>query len=275
MTSGRYVRTRKTSRPIASSRSACQKAPRVAVPRPAHHVRVLVAQVLPLGDAERPHRPLQLAGPDLAQAAVVLGRVHLGDDDLAHLAAGAGHEHDAPARAHGEGHRAAGPDRLVVGVGVHRHQGEHVGGVGTGSGWGDVASLMPRSYAEAMTEPPTTPTTPAIAGARGRGRAVPRRPDRDRAQRRRSARRSRASSSGRCCARSSSGARPTTTCSCWSPAAGASTGRSCARTWAPTGLSLPDAEEAKVDHGLRARGDHAVRGAAAVAGDRGRLDRGA
>ena len=37
-------------------------------------------------------------------------------------------------------------------------------------------------------------------------------------------------------------------------------------------LSLPDADEAKCDHGVRARGDHAVRGAASVAGDRGRLD---
>ena len=44
----------------------------------------------------RPSR-LQLARPDLAQPAVVVGRVHLLDDDLAHLAAGAGDEDDAVA----------------------------------------------------------------------------------------------------------------------------------------------------------------------------------
>ena len=99
------------------------EAARVAVAVGAHHLGVAVAEVLPLGDAEDAHRPLELAGPDLAEAAVVVRRVHLGDDDLAELAAGAGHEDDAMAGRDRLGHRPAGPDRLVVGVGVDGHQG--------------------------------------------------------------------------------------------------------------------------------------------------------
>ena len=96
---------------------------RIAVAVRAHHPGVAVAEVLPLGHAEETHRPFQLAGPDLAQAAVVVGRVHVGDDDLAELAACPGHEDDAVAGLHRLGHRPAGPDRLVVGVGVDGHQG--------------------------------------------------------------------------------------------------------------------------------------------------------
>ena len=96
---------------------------RIAVAVRAHHPGVAVAEVLPLGHAEVAHRPLELAGPDLAEAPVVVGRVHVGDDDLAELAARAGHEHDAVPGLDGLGHRAAGPDRLVVGVGVDGHQG--------------------------------------------------------------------------------------------------------------------------------------------------------
>ena len=96
---------------------------RVAVAVGAHHPGVAVAEVLPLGHAEEAHRPLQLAGPDLAEAAVVVGRVHVRDDDLAELAARPGHEDDAVAGLDGFGHRAAGPDRLVVGMGVDGHQG--------------------------------------------------------------------------------------------------------------------------------------------------------
>ncbi len=99
---------------------------RVAVAVGAHHPGVAIAEVLPLGDAEDAHRPLELAGPDLAEAAVVVGRVHVRDDDLAELAAGAGHEDHAVAGLDRLGHRAAGPDRLVVGMGVDGHQGRAV-----------------------------------------------------------------------------------------------------------------------------------------------------
>ncbi len=100
---------------------------RVEVARPTHHVGVAIAEVLPLGDAEDGHRPLELDRPDLAEPAMVLGRVHVRDDDLAHLAAGAGDEDDAMPGGDGLGHRAAGADRLVVGVGVDGHEGGSVG----------------------------------------------------------------------------------------------------------------------------------------------------
>ena len=86
---------------MASSRSACQKHRASRFPGAAHHVRVAVAEVLPLGHAEGVHRALELARPDLAEAAVVVGRVHVGDDDLAHLAAGARDEDHAVAGLHG------------------------------------------------------------------------------------------------------------------------------------------------------------------------------
>ena len=125
---------------------------RVEVPGSAHHVGVVVAEVLPLGHAQDPHRPFQLAGPDLGQPAVVLRRVHRRDDDLALLAAGARHEHDPMPGGHGLGHRAAGPDRLVVGMGVDGHEGGSVGrrlvrlggrgrGVGSGHRLGIVAQV--------------------------------------------------------------------------------------------------------------------------------------
>ena len=95
---------------------------RVAVAVRAHHPGVAVAEVLPLGDAEEAHGPLELAGPDLAETTVVVLRVHVRHDDLAELAARAGHQHDSPAIRDRPGHRPAGPDRLVVGVGVDGHQ---------------------------------------------------------------------------------------------------------------------------------------------------------
>ena len=74
------------------------EAARVAVPGPTHHVRVVVAEVLPLGHAEDAHRRLELGGPELAEPAVVVRGVHLGHDDLAHLAARAGDQDDPTAR---------------------------------------------------------------------------------------------------------------------------------------------------------------------------------
>ena len=116
--------------------------PRIEVPGATHHVRVVVAEVLPLGHAEVAHRPLQLDGPDLAKAAVVVGRVHVGDDDLAHLAARAGDEDDALCRGDGLGHRPAGPDRLVVGVGMDGHQGRDVGCRGGSVGHGAMLARL-------------------------------------------------------------------------------------------------------------------------------------
>ena len=103
------------------------EAPRVAVPGAAHHVRVAVAEVLPLGHAEGVHRALELAHPDLAEPAVVVRRVHVGDDDLAHLATGARDEDHAMAGPHRLRHRPPGADRLVVRVGVHGHEGGAMG----------------------------------------------------------------------------------------------------------------------------------------------------
>ena len=137
---------------MASSRSACQKVRGVAVAGPAHHVRVPVAQVLPLGHAERAHRALELARPDLAQPPVVVGRVHVGDDDLAHLAAGAGDEHDATAGADGRAPSAAGADRLVVRMGVDGHQGGHWAGRGRHR----VAGVGRFAHAEHRTLEPMT-----------------------------------------------------------------------------------------------------------------------
>ena len=54
---------------------------------------------------------------------MVVGRVHVGDDDLAELAARARDEHDTMAGGDGLGHGPTGADRLVVGVGVDGHQG--------------------------------------------------------------------------------------------------------------------------------------------------------
>ena len=145
MTSGRYAgRARPAGRPPRRCRPARRQ--RVAIAEPAHHVRVAIAQVLPLGHAQEAHRALELGGTELAEPPVVVGRVHLGDDDLAQLAAGAGHEDDAMAVGDGLGHRPAGPDRLVVGVGVDGHQGRPIG-AGASSGPGVIAaSIIGRCY---------------------------------------------------------------------------------------------------------------------------------
>ena len=66
---------------------------------------------------------------------MVVGRVHVRHDDLAHLAAGARDEDDAAALGDRLGHRPAGADRLVIGVGVDGHEGRDVdGGRGRGHG---------------------------------------------------------------------------------------------------------------------------------------------
>jgi len=100
------------------------EAARIEVRRPAHHVRVPVVEVLPLGDAELGQGVLELAHPDLAEPAAVRRGVELGEDDLAELAPGAGHEDDPVAVGDGLRHDPAGADGLVVGVGVDGHEGE-------------------------------------------------------------------------------------------------------------------------------------------------------
>ncbi len=54
---------------------------------------------------------------------MVVGGVHLGEDDLAHLAASAGDQDDPVAVGHGLRHHASGADGLVVGMGMDGHQG--------------------------------------------------------------------------------------------------------------------------------------------------------
>ena len=98
------------------------EAARVVVAGPAHHVGVVVAEVLPLGHAEVGHGPLEFAGPDLAQPSMVLGCVHLRHDDLALLATRAGDEDHPVAGLDGLDHGAARADRLVVRMGVDGHQ---------------------------------------------------------------------------------------------------------------------------------------------------------
>ena len=152
--------------------------PRIVVPGPAHHVRVAVAEVVPFGDAEDAHRVLELAHPDLAEPAVVLGRVHLGDDDLALLAARAGDEHDPPAVADRSGHRPAGADRLVVGMGVDGHERESVVGFGRGrrGGVGHVP-IVARAAPEpstgrvqtALRSRPMEPSNPAMDAVEAAG----------------------------------------------------------------------------------------------------------
>ena len=100
--------------------------PGIIVAGPAHHVRVAVAEVLPLGDPELVHRQLEFHGPEFAEPAVVVRGVERGDHDLALLAPGAGDEDDPMAVGDGLGDRAARADRLVVGVGVDGHQGQAV-----------------------------------------------------------------------------------------------------------------------------------------------------
>ena len=144
--------------------------PRIEVPRPAHHVGVAVAEVLPLGHAELAHRGLELAGPDLAEPPMVVGRVHLLHDDLAHLAAGAGDDDDAVAGLDGLGHRAAGADRLVVGVGMDRHERESVrvghGRHGIGAGHRGVTDRWQDARRERSISP-RRPRPRAWSGGRG------------------------------------------------------------------------------------------------------------
>ena len=102
--------------------SACQKLLGGLVLGRAHHPRVDVAELAALDRPEPGQRAAELLGADLAELGVVLGRVHLGHDDLAVLATGAGDADHAVAGATVAGHDAAGGDGLVIRVGVHGHE---------------------------------------------------------------------------------------------------------------------------------------------------------
>ena len=103
---------------------------------------------------------------------VVVGRVHVGDDDLAHLAARAGDEDDAQARGHGLGHRAAGPDRLVVGVGVDGHERRDVGRSAWRGCYRGRASSEPRGRTFGGRGPGTCIDAP-VSSDNGRSPMVP------------------------------------------------------------------------------------------------------
>ncbi len=123
----RLVAPDEPDQPAGGFVQICQpEGARVAVARPTHHVRVVIAQALPFRHAKDAHGCFQLGRSELAEPPVVVRRVHLGHDDLAHLAAGAGDQDDPAALGDGLGHRSSGADRLVVGVGVHGHQGQAV-----------------------------------------------------------------------------------------------------------------------------------------------------
>ena len=112
------------------------EAPWVAVANSAHHVRVVVAQVLPFSHAEDVHGRFQLGRPELTEPSVIVLGIQFGHDDLAHFAARAGDQDHATPFGHRLGHRATGSNRLVVRVRVHRHQGRavvrRIGGHGQG-----------------------------------------------------------------------------------------------------------------------------------------------
>ena len=98
------------------------------------HARVAVAaeatQEAVVGDPQRGHGGGELAAAVLAEPVLAVGGevLQLGDQDLAHLAAGAGHQGDPAALGDVLRHRGALADRLVVGVGVDEQQ-ALVGGV--------------------------------------------------------------------------------------------------------------------------------------------------
>ena len=100
---------------------------RVAVLVPLHAgvaVGAEAAEEAVVGDAERRHRVGELAAAVLAEAVVAVGGevLELGDEDLAHLTGGAGHQRDPAALGDVLRHRGALADRLVVGVGVHEQE---------------------------------------------------------------------------------------------------------------------------------------------------------
>ena len=93
---------------------------------PAPHPAVAVAERLDVRDAERGCRHLELAEPDardVVGVVAVLARLDV-PGRVAELAVRARDEHGADALGGVAGERAAGAVRLVVGVRVHRHEGE-------------------------------------------------------------------------------------------------------------------------------------------------------
>ena len=91
-----------------------------------------------VGDPERLHRVGDLAAPVVAELVLLVGgQVHqLGDQDLAHLTGGAGHQRDPASLGDVARHRGALADRLVVRVSVDEEQ-ALVGAVGHASSLGE------------------------------------------------------------------------------------------------------------------------------------------
>ena len=97
----------------------------ILVPRVADHARVAEAEVLELRHTKGGHRRSDLAHAGFAKAFVRFGGVPLRNDDLTELTAGAGHYIAIGGGAVGGGVGGKGSthtDRLVVGVGVYRHE---------------------------------------------------------------------------------------------------------------------------------------------------------
>ena len=100
-------------------------APWILVPCIADHARVAEAEVLEMRHTKGGHRRSDFAHAGFAKAFVRFGGVPLWDDDLAELAAGTGNHIGIGGGAVGGGVGGKGSthaDRLVVGVGVYRHE---------------------------------------------------------------------------------------------------------------------------------------------------------
>jgi hypothetical protein len=100
---------------------------RAAVFGQAHHPRVAPpagpAEEALVGDAERGAGGGQLGDPVRAQAAAIRGEMgQVRRDDLAEFTQGAGDQGDLGTLRGVPGDGRPGPDRLVVGVGVHKQQ---------------------------------------------------------------------------------------------------------------------------------------------------------
>ena len=110
----------------ASSTGRPPEGRRRLVLRPALHARVVVAEQLEVGDAEDLAAGLELVRRSgTTTALVVPGLAGLDPaGGVPQLAVGAGHQDGAHALGGVTGQDAARPDRLVVGMGVHGHEGE-------------------------------------------------------------------------------------------------------------------------------------------------------
>ena len=102
------------------------------------HARVAVAEQVQLGVPDGVDAGAQLRHAHRAEVGADLGGVGGGVEDLAFLAAGAAHQRGADALGRVARDRARALRRLVVGVGVHRHETE---GMTSGVEGGGASSL--------------------------------------------------------------------------------------------------------------------------------------